>query len=238
MRIFRLVSLAAAFTLLAASQAPAQTATQVGQLSCDVSAGVGLILVQKQTLRCLFTPLNGGQPEPYLGRIDEFGVALGAVGQGHLIWGVLAPASGIPPRRAVRDLRRRRRRGDRRRRPRRERARRRYGTRFLAAARFRRRAGRAQYRRRRHHRDAAYPAAAVNGQAPDQLRRRQSSCKTKAARLDGPLLREAATATRHHDLIPRAADGQWPLRDFDKATWSANRVGRIAPSSPSNSRPA
>ncbi len=96
MRIFRLVSLTAAFTLLAASQAPAQTATQVGQLSCDVSAGVGLILVQKQTLRCLFTPLNGGQPEPYLGRIDEFGVALGAVGQGHLIWGVLAPASGIP----------------------------------------------------------------------------------------------------------------------------------------------
>ncbi len=74
-----------------------------------MSAGVGLILVQKQTLRCLFTPLNGGQPEPYLGRIDEFGVALGAVGQGHLIWGVLAPASGIPHGALSGHLRRRRR---------------------------------------------------------------------------------------------------------------------------------
>ncbi len=96
MRIQGLISLTAASIVLFAAQAPAQPATQIGQLSCDVSAGVGMILEQKQTLRCLFTPLNGGAPEPYLGRIDEFGIALGAVGQGHLIWGVLAPAAGIP----------------------------------------------------------------------------------------------------------------------------------------------
>ncbi len=69
---------------------------QAGRLSCDVSGGVGMILEQKQTMRCLFTPLNGGPPEPYLGRIDEFGIALGAVGQGRLVWGVLAPAEGVP----------------------------------------------------------------------------------------------------------------------------------------------
>jgi hypothetical protein len=80
----------------AATPAPAQSGVQVGQLSCDVSAGVGMILTQKQTLRCMFIPANGGPPEPYLGRIDQFGVALGAVGQGHLIWGVIAPAAGIP----------------------------------------------------------------------------------------------------------------------------------------------
>ena len=55
-----------------------------------------MILTQSQTMRCLFTPSNGGPPEPYLGHIDEFGVALGAVSEGHLIWGVLAPASGLP----------------------------------------------------------------------------------------------------------------------------------------------
>jgi hypothetical protein len=80
----------------AATPAPAQSGLQVGQLSCDVSAGVGMILMQKQTMRCMFSPANGGPPEPYLGRIDQFGVALGAVGQGHLIWGVIAPAAGIP----------------------------------------------------------------------------------------------------------------------------------------------
>ena len=90
------VSLTAALTLLAATQAPAQTATQAGTLACDVSSGVGMVLVQKQTMRCIFTPLNGGAPESYFGRIDEFGIALGAVAQGHLIWGVLAPASGVP----------------------------------------------------------------------------------------------------------------------------------------------
>ena len=95
MRICGIFTFTAALTLLA-TQAPAQNATQIGRLSCDVSAGVGFILVQKQTLRCLFTPTNGGAPQPYLGRIDEFGVALGAVSEGHLIWGVIAPASGVP----------------------------------------------------------------------------------------------------------------------------------------------
>ena len=95
MTIRGFASLTAAAVLIAATQASAET-TQVGRLSCDVSAGVGMILMQKQTLRCLFTPANGGAPEPYLGRIDEYGVALGAVGQGHLVWGVLAPSVGVP----------------------------------------------------------------------------------------------------------------------------------------------
>ncbi len=98
MRNRTLASLATALAMatLAAPPAPAQSTAQVGTLSCDVSAGVGMILMQKQTMTCLFTPSNGGPPEPYLGRIDEFGVALGAVGQGRLIWEVVAPATGVP----------------------------------------------------------------------------------------------------------------------------------------------
>ncbi len=96
MRVLGLLSFTATLTLLAMSQAPAQGTVQVGKLSCDVSAGVGMILMQKQTMHCLYTPTNGGAPEPYFGRIDEFGVALGTVGQGHLIWGVIAPATGVP----------------------------------------------------------------------------------------------------------------------------------------------
>jgi hypothetical protein len=98
MTIRTFASLAAALTMtaLAASPAPAQSTGQVGTLSCDVSAGVGMILMQKQTLTCVFTPANGGPPEPYLGRIDEYGVALGAVNQGHLMWGVIAPSTGVP----------------------------------------------------------------------------------------------------------------------------------------------
>ncbi len=80
---------------LIATPALAQTGTQLGTLNCDVSAGVGMILEQKQTMQCVFTPLSG-PPEAYLGRIDQFGLALGATGGGQLVWGVLAPASGVP----------------------------------------------------------------------------------------------------------------------------------------------
>ena len=85
-----------AFAGLATSAAPAQTNVQAGTLTCDVSAGIGMILTQKQTMTCSFVPLNGGPPDLDVGRIDQFGVAIGAVQQGTLVWGVLAPASGVP----------------------------------------------------------------------------------------------------------------------------------------------
>jgi uncharacterized protein DUF992 len=90
-------SLAAALAMMAfsVSPAPAQSNAQVGTLTCDLSAGVGMILMQKQTMICQFASASG-PPETYLGRIDEFGVALGAVTQGRLIWGVLAPSTGLP----------------------------------------------------------------------------------------------------------------------------------------------
>ncbi len=87
---------AASLTALASSPVPAQTNVQAGTLTCDVSAGIGLILTQKQTMTCSFLPVAGGPPDLYTGRIDEFGVAIGAVQQGTLIWGVLAPTSGVP----------------------------------------------------------------------------------------------------------------------------------------------
>ncbi len=93
-RLFGLVVGSCAIALSACS-AFAQT-TQVGTLSCDVNVGVGMIVAQKQTMQCMFTPSSGGRPEPYYGRIDEVGIAVGEVGRGHLVWGVLAPASGVP----------------------------------------------------------------------------------------------------------------------------------------------
>jgi hypothetical protein len=87
---------AAALTGLATSPAPAQSTVKVGTLTCDVSAGIGMILTQKQTMTCNFAPASGGPVDLYTGRIDQFGVALGAVQQGVMVWGVLAPTSGVP----------------------------------------------------------------------------------------------------------------------------------------------
>jgi Protein of unknown function (DUF992) len=87
---------AAAMTALVATPAPAQTFVKAGTLTCDVSAGIGLILTQNQTMTCTFQPLSGAPPDQYTGRIDKFGIAIGAVQQGTLVWGVLAPAEGVP----------------------------------------------------------------------------------------------------------------------------------------------
>ncbi len=64
-------------------------------LACDVSKGIGMFVVEKQKLSCTFKSDKGGNTDNYTGSIDEFGIALGEVASGHLIWGVVAATSGL-----------------------------------------------------------------------------------------------------------------------------------------------
>jgi hypothetical protein len=59
----------------------------IGTLSCDVSKGVGMILTRKEAMDCVFRP-DGGQPAHYTGTIDEYGLEIGNVEDGHLVWSV------------------------------------------------------------------------------------------------------------------------------------------------------
>jgi hypothetical protein len=70
--------------------------TQIGTLSCDVSKGIGMFVVEKQKLTCIFKPHGSGNADNYTGSIDQYGVAIGEVASGHLIWGVIASTSGLP----------------------------------------------------------------------------------------------------------------------------------------------
>ncbi len=89
---------ALAFTLSAAlAVTPASAGSKVGTLSCDVSAGVGLILVEKQTMTCAFTPMGSGPSTYYTGQIVEYGLAIGAVEKGNLLWTVIALTDGAQP---------------------------------------------------------------------------------------------------------------------------------------------
>jgi hypothetical protein len=95
MGLYRKASLGCAAALIAFG-ASAQNSTQIGTLSCDVSRGIGMFVVEKQTLSCAFKNAKTGTVEKYAGTIDEFGVALGEVKAGHLAWSVAAATSGIP----------------------------------------------------------------------------------------------------------------------------------------------
>jgi hypothetical protein len=92
----RIAAAAIAFGLtlcICGSAAQAQDRVQAGTLACDVSPGVGLIVLSQRALNCNFSPAVPGPVEAYTGTITKVGVDLGVTTGGVLIWAVYAPTS-------------------------------------------------------------------------------------------------------------------------------------------------
>jgi hypothetical protein len=88
-----------AATLAAVSVAPAQAAyVQTGVLTCNVAPSVGLIVVERRDMTCVFSLTNTGRSENYVGTLRKFGLTLGATAAGVIVWGVLSQVSGVPAR--------------------------------------------------------------------------------------------------------------------------------------------
>lgn len=87
-------ALALATTLAAISPLPALADPHIklGILTCDVSKGISNFVTRKETLTCEFQPDGGGQAVSYTGTIEEYGLELGKVEQGRLVWTVAALA--------------------------------------------------------------------------------------------------------------------------------------------------
>jgi hypothetical protein len=96
MSVFKLTSVAlvvAAATTIASSQPAAATSVHAGSLTCDISAGIGMIIGSKREVDCMFTPSSPGHVEHYRGAITKIGVDIGVLKGGTLIWYVYAPAN-------------------------------------------------------------------------------------------------------------------------------------------------
>ncbi|KAB2848842.1 MAG: DUF992 domain-containing protein [Hyphomicrobiaceae bacterium] len=86
-----------AFAMLAAQTAAnAQQASAVGFLKCDVSGSVSFIFGSTRNLRCTFTP-TAGPVEFYDGKIEKFGLDVGFIQGGVILWQVLAPVVANKP---------------------------------------------------------------------------------------------------------------------------------------------
>lgn len=91
------LSAVAAMAVVAAVALPTSVMAQrparakVGTLTCDISAGIGLIITSKKDLTCMFTPAHPGPREVYVGSITKFGLDLGATTGGEMVWSVYAP---------------------------------------------------------------------------------------------------------------------------------------------------
>jgi hypothetical protein len=80
-----------------ANGAPAHAqGVQAGVLTCNVAGGFGFIFGSSRSINCSFSPA-GSAPQHYVGTINQFGVDIGYVQGGVLIWTVLAPTTAPAP---------------------------------------------------------------------------------------------------------------------------------------------
>lgn len=70
---------------------------EVGTLTCNVSEGGSFIIGSSHTLTCNFKAASDGRMQAYTGKINSFGIDIGPVDKGQLVWGVLAPAADMKP---------------------------------------------------------------------------------------------------------------------------------------------
>jgi Protein of unknown function (DUF992) len=83
----------AALALSASGMAQSLERAKSGTLTCDISAGIGLIVTSKKILTCMFTPSQPGPREVYTGSISKFSLDLGATASGEMVWTVYAPSN-------------------------------------------------------------------------------------------------------------------------------------------------
>jgi hypothetical protein len=92
--MFRTFVMSAALAVAAfAGCAQAQERIQAGSLTCDVSAGIGLIIGSQRNVSCTFTPSVPGPIEYYTGTISKLGIDLGVTTGGVMVWLVWSPTT-------------------------------------------------------------------------------------------------------------------------------------------------
>jgi hypothetical protein len=98
--MFRIVNRFAAVALttllvggIALVPASAQERVKAGTLTCDISAGLGLIIASQKQVSCIFTPSVSEPREVYFGTINKFGLDIGATVGGEMAWAVYAPTN-------------------------------------------------------------------------------------------------------------------------------------------------
>jgi len=89
------VAMAATLAWPAPGMAQGAKRAEVGTLTCDISAGIGVIIASKKAVICAFTPAAPGPREVYTGSITKFGLDIGATSGGRMVWTVYAPTSEI-----------------------------------------------------------------------------------------------------------------------------------------------
>lgn len=94
--IFAALALLLGGALISADYAQAAKASvKVGVIRCDVAGGLSFVFGSTRELECVYSPSGSYPTERYTGEIDKFGVDIGYVESGVIIWAVMAPTHSV-----------------------------------------------------------------------------------------------------------------------------------------------
>jgi len=74
--------------------AKADTTVKTGVLTCNVESGWGFVFGSSRDLKCNYSG-SSGRHEHYSGHIAKYGVDIGYLQGGVIVWGVLAPTTDL-----------------------------------------------------------------------------------------------------------------------------------------------
>lgn len=76
-----------------AHEARTQSQSVVGALNCRVQGGFSFIFGSTRELQCQFESAGGDRIQSYVGRINKYGVDIGFVRSGVILWSVIGSAA-------------------------------------------------------------------------------------------------------------------------------------------------
>jgi hypothetical protein len=92
--VFAMAGLAVG-TLALQAPAHADATVKAGLMTCHEASGWGLVFGSTRELHCVYS--GGDKTEKYSGRISKFGVDIGYLHSGIIVWAVLAPTADLAP---------------------------------------------------------------------------------------------------------------------------------------------
>ncbi|PZN96394.1 MAG: DUF992 domain-containing protein [Hyphomicrobiales bacterium] len=90
-----LAVVAAAGLLVSAAPSFAQSGAPTGRLTCNVGAGIGVVVTSQRPMNCTFAPRRGPS-QRYVGVVRNFGLDLGTIRSSTMSWRVYGPYARAP----------------------------------------------------------------------------------------------------------------------------------------------
>ena len=94
--IFAALAVLLGGALISADLAQAAKANvKIGVIRCDVAGGLSFVFGSTRKPACVYSPSGNYPTERYTGEIDKYGVDIGYIESGVIIWAVVAPSHSV-----------------------------------------------------------------------------------------------------------------------------------------------